>query len=84
MRILALTDPIPNDTLSFGPDFPPELRAAIEKALVAFSKSDAWFQSIGSEDFYSWSGLEVAHDEEYDIVRQLVDFLGITLKDLGK
>ncbi|OQY89911.1 MAG: hypothetical protein B6D39_09030 [Anaerolineae bacterium UTCFX2] len=84
VRILALTDPIPNDTLSFGPDFPPELRAAIEKALVAFSKSDAWFQSIGSEDFYSWSGLEVAHDEEYDIVRQLVDFLGITLKDLGK
>ncbi len=80
VRILGLTDAIPNDTLSFGPDFPPELRAQIEEALVAFSQTEAWGQSIGSEDFYGWSGIETAKDEEYDVVRQLVEFLGITIE----
>jgi phosphate/phosphite/phosphonate ABC transporter binding protein len=80
VRILGLTDAIPNDTLSFGPDFPPELRAQIEKALLAFAQTEAWGQSIGSEDFYGWSGLEAAMDEEYDVVRQLVEFLGITIE----
>jgi phosphonate transport system substrate-binding protein len=84
VRILDLTAAIPNDTLSFGPDFPADLRASIEEALVAFAETDAWGESIGNEDFYGWSGLEVALDEEYDVVRQLVDFLGITLEDLGK
>jgi phosphate/phosphite/phosphonate ABC transporter binding protein len=80
VRILGLTDSIPNDTLSFGPDFPPELRAKIEEALVAFAQTEAWGQSIGSEDFYAWSGIEPSKDEEYDVVRQLVDFLGITIE----
>ncbi len=80
VRILDLTAPIPNDTLSFGPDFPADLRAKIETALVDFSKTDAWSQSIGSEDFYAWSGLEPATDEEYDVVRQLIELLGITLE----
>jgi phosphate/phosphite/phosphonate ABC transporter binding protein len=84
VRILALTDPIPNDTLSFGPEFPADLRKKVEDALVAFSKTDAWGQSIGSEDFYGWTGLEPATDAEYDIVRKLVEMLGITLESLGK
>jgi phosphate/phosphite/phosphonate ABC transporter binding protein len=84
VKILGLTDAIPNDTLSFGPEFPAELRAQIEAALVAFSQTEAWGESIGNEDFYGWSGLDPALDEEYDVVRQLVDFLGITLESLGK
>jgi phosphonate transport system substrate-binding protein len=84
VRILALTDAIPNDTLSFGPDFPADLRAQIEAALVAFSKTDGWKQSIGSADFYNWTGLDPATDAEYDPVRKLVAFLGITLESLGK
>jgi phosphonate transport system substrate-binding protein len=84
VRILALTDAIPNDTLSFSPDFPADLRKTIEEALVAFAETEEWTQSIGSEDFYGWSGLEYAMDEEYDVVRQLVEFLGITLDDLGR
>jgi phosphonate transport system substrate-binding protein len=84
VKILGLTDAIPNDTLSFGPEFPAELRAQIEAALVAFSQTEAWGESIGNEDFYGWSGLDPALDEEYDVVRQLVDFLGITLESLGR
>ena len=44
-----------------------------KKALVAFAETEAWGNSIGSEDFYGWSGLEAATDAEYDVVRQLVE-----------
>jgi phosphonate transport system substrate-binding protein len=84
VRILAISDAIPNDTLSFGPDFPADLRAQIEAALVAFAETDAWDTSIGSTDFYGWSGLSVATDPEYDIVRQMIDLAGLTLEDLGQ
>lgn len=82
VRILTITDAIPNDTLSFGPDFPADLRAQIEDALVAFAETPEWADSIGNQDFYAWSGIEPATDAEYDIVRSVVDSQGITLEDL--
>lgn len=82
VRILAVSPAIPNDTLSFGPEFPAETRAQIEDALVAFSKTDAWASSIGSTDFYGWSGIDPATDEEYDFIRQMVEATGKTLEDL--
>jgi phosphonate transport system substrate-binding protein len=82
VKILTLTEPIPNDTMSFGPDFPAELRSQIEDALVAFAETDAWAESIGNEDFYGWSGLEAAQDAEYDVIRAMVEEAGITLEDL--
>ena len=82
VRILTLTEPIPNDTMSFGPDFPEELRAQIEEAIQAFAETDAWAESIGNEDFYGWSGVEPAEDAEYDVIRLMVEEAGITLEDL--
>jgi len=82
VRILDITAEIPNDTLSFGPDFPAEIRSQIEEALAAFAETDAWDESIGHQDFYNWSGIEPATDAEYDIVRSVVDSQGITLEDL--
>jgi phosphonate transport system substrate-binding protein len=82
VKILGLTEPIPNDTLSFAPDFPAELRAQIEDALQAFAETDAWSESIGNEDFYGWSGVEPASDSEYDVIRLMVEEAGITLEDL--
>ena len=82
LRILDLSPAIPNDTLSFGPDFPADLRAQIEKALTDFSKTDAWSQSIGSSDFYGWTGISPATDADYDFVRKMVAAAGITMEDL--
>lgn len=82
VRILDITQEIPNDTLSFGPDFPADLRAEIEAALLAFAETPEWEESIGHQDFYAWSGIEPATDAEYDIVRQVVESQGITLDDL--
>src|SRR4030095_1962120 len=40
VRILAVSQAIPNDTLSFGPEFPADVRAQIEEALTAFSQTE--------------------------------------------
>lgn len=81
VRILAVSAAIPNDTLSFGPDFPADLRAQIEEALVAFSQTEAWGTSIGSADFYGWSGIAPATDAEYDMVRAMVEATGYKLPE---
>jgi phosphonate transport system substrate-binding protein len=81
VRILAVSQAIPNDTLSFGPEFPPELRTQIEEALVAFAETDAWGESIGSSDFYGWSGIAPATDAEYDLVRAMVEATGYQLPE---
>lgn len=76
VRILRLSAAIPNDTISFGPEFPEELRQQIIEALIEFSKTDAWAQSIGSRDFYGWSSLAPITDSTYDAVRLLIEFRG--------
>jgi phosphonate transport system substrate-binding protein len=83
VRILTISDGIPNDTLSFGPDFPADVRASIEDALVAFAETEAWNESIGNNDFYGWTGITSATDAEYDFVRLMVEAAGVSLEDLG-
>ena len=80
VRILAVSAAIPNDTLSFGPEFPADIRAKIEEALLAFAKTEAWGTSIGSADFYGWSGIEPATDAEYDMVRAMVTATGYKIE----
>lgn len=80
VRILTLSPEIPNDTLSFSPEFPADLRTQIEEALVAFAETEAWGTSIGSEDFYGWSGLEPATDADYDFIRLMVAESGTTIE----
>jgi len=84
VRILAVSPAIPNDTLSFGPEFPADIRAKISDALVAFAKTDAWNESIGKQDFYGWTGINPAKDADYDFVRLMVDAAGITIEKLGE
>ena len=81
VRILAVSAAIPNDTLSFGPEFPADVRAQIEEALIAFSQTEAWGTSIGSADFYGWSGIAPAEDAEYDMVRAMVEATGYKLPE---
>jgi hypothetical protein len=68
--------------MSFGPEFPAELRTQIEEAVAAFAQTEAWSTSLGSEDFYGWTGLEAAGDAEYDFIRKLVVESGTTIESL--
>ena len=83
-RILALTDQIPNDTLSFGPGFPIDTANDIIGALEGWVSEDNedCLASICGEEFYNWTGLSPVSDSFYDSVRFLMDTLGITAEDV--
>lgn len=89
VKIMMISPEIPNDTLSFGPEFPADVRAQIEDALLAFAAlcdDDAegddceWNASIGNQDFYGWSGIDTAVDSEYDSLRSIVALVGYELE----
>lgn len=83
IRIVQISAPIPNDTMSFGPGFPEELRDQIFEALVAFSETEAWAESaLGADDGYSWTSLELVEDSVFDSVRLQFEVLGLTEEDV--
>lgn len=82
VRILRISDPIPNDTLSFGPEFPEELRQQIIDAMIAFSETEAWDDSLGNEDFYQWTTLAPVGDDAFDSVRLQMEILGQTEEEI--
>lgn len=83
VRILRISSPIPNDTMSFGATFPAELRQEILDALIAFSETDAWETSaLGNADGYSWSTLTPVEDGLFDSVRLQFEILGLTEEDI--
>jgi phosphonate transport system substrate-binding protein len=81
-RVLGLTAQIPNDTISFGPEFPLNTANEIVAAMVEFAASDACLESICSDEFYNWTGVEAVADSFYDPVRSAMDFLGITEEEI--
>jgi phosphonate transport system substrate-binding protein len=82
VRILAISRGIPNDAITFGSSFPAPLRVRIEEAIYDFSLGDGWSASVGSNNFYGWSGIEPATDAEYADLRSIVSLVGLTLADL--
>jgi phosphonate transport system substrate-binding protein len=82
VRILALSDEIPNDTMSFSPEFPEELKQVIMDAIIAYVASDACEQTLCNEKFYDWTGAAPIFDENFDGVRLLMQAQGVTLDTL--
>jgi phosphonate transport system substrate-binding protein len=81
-RILALTPQIPNDTISFGPEFPLALSGDIVDAVAAFTETEECQESICSEEFYNWTGLSQVTDSFYDPVRAAMSAMGITAEEI--
>ncbi len=81
VKIVALSDPIPNDTMSFSPDFPADVATAITDAMKAFAADDAEGFATAF-DAYSWSGVADVTDAEFDSIRALLDVLGYDIEDL--
>jgi phosphonate transport system substrate-binding protein len=83
VRILKISEAIPNDTMSFGPGFPAELRTQIFDALVAYSGTEGWATSaLGSSDGYSWTTVALMDDSAFDTVRLQFEILGLTEEDI--
>ncbi len=84
VRILDLTKEIPNDTMSFSPEFPDDLKQTIMDAVIAFVQTEECLQSLCSPDFYEWTAAAPIFDENFDGIRILMEALGITLETIGE
>lgn len=82
VKILAVSDPIPNDGVAFGPDFPDDLKTQIVDAMVAFAADDPEGFATAF-DAYSWDNLASTSDSDFDSIRAIVQALGIQLTDIG-
>jgi phosphonate transport system substrate-binding protein len=82
IKIVQLTDAIPNDPIVFRQDMPEEMKTKIVAALQSFIKTDegkkAFFESYSVTDF------KTATDSNYDTVRDMLKKLGKTAGQLIK
>jgi phosphonate transport system substrate-binding protein len=81
VKILELSQPIPNDTVSFSPDVPQDIREKFIAALVDFAANDP-DQFAEAFDAYSWSSVALTSDKEFDFIRKLIQDLGYSVDDL--
>jgi phosphonate transport system substrate-binding protein len=81
-QIVALSAPIPNETLVFGSSFPLALARQVEGELSDFVSSQTCQTSLCSSDFYGWKGVMIARDEMYDPIRFIQETLDLTTDEL--
>ena len=67
VKIVDYTDWIPNDTVTFMKDLPPELEGIIVQTLYRYAQSEEGKKVLKA--LYDIDGLEYASDEDYEIVR---------------
>jgi len=86
---LQISDDIPNDTLSYGGEFPLSLAEQISKAVKAYAESeecqepaDETTVTLCSDSFYNWTGAEQVLDSSFDPTRFLIEALGMTEEDI--
>jgi phosphonate transport system substrate-binding protein len=78
--VVEYSAPIPNDTVSFAPDFDEEKRDKIVKALVEIVADKANADMI--KKVYNWTALAEAEDEFFDDFREQLDAAGVKIQDL--
>lgn len=77
-KILAKTDPIPSDTVSFSSSLPPEMVEKITQALIDLMKTPEGKKAV--YDIYQVEGLVPAADSDYDTVREVAKVLDLDLE----
>lgn len=77
--VLATSAEIPNDTISFRPDVPEEVRTQIVDAFLSMTENEDEMAIL--EDLYSWGGLIEVDDSFYDPFRQVLEASGVDVQD---
>jgi len=82
LKVVALTDAIPNDTVSFRKGFPRDERDKIVKALGAYVKTDAGLKVC--KELYAVTDFAEVDDSAYDSVRRKIASSGMADEELLK
>lgn len=82
LRIIEVSEPIPNDPLVFRHDLPEVMKEKITTSLLAFVGTPEGKEIF--EKMYGVTGLKKATDADYDTVREMLRELGKQPADLMK
>ncbi len=82
IKIIKLTDPIPNDPIVFRADLPEEVKEAVITALMNYMATDEGKRVFG--EIYGITGMVRATDARYDSVREMLQKLGKNAAELSK
>jgi phosphonate transport system substrate-binding protein len=82
VKVIALTEDIPNDGVQFHPSIPQEMRDKIVKALLDISSTQDGQTALKTA--YQWTDLEVHDDSFYDPFRQVLQAAGMNVQELMK
>jgi len=80
LKILALTDKIPNGPVAFRSDLPEDIKNKLTDALLAFSKTVEG--RLVLSNLYNMTGLEPANDSDYDSVGQTIKKVGKSIEQM--
>jgi ABC-type amino acid transport substrate-binding protein len=81
VRILTISDAIPNELIVFGGGFPADIRARVVEAMLRFSTEDPE-GFVAAFEAFVWDGLEAVTAADVAGVRTLLAQLGFGLEDL--
>lgn len=82
VKIIQLTEPIPNDPLVFRKDVPEEIKTKIVESLQRYIKTSEGAKVL--KDLYHITDFKQASDKDYDMVRGYLRDLGKTANDFLK
>jgi phosphate/phosphite/phosphonate ABC transporter binding protein len=80
VTVIAESVPIPNDTISFVPDLPEEVRDQIVGVFLDLASTEEGLAILN--EVYSWSGMQEVGDDFYDGFRQQLEAAGIDVQQL--
>ena len=84
VRILAISDPIPNDTVSFCKGFPEEMRAKIVQGLLDYAQTEQGQEVLANDKFYDITSFTRVDDANFNPIRAMIKGLGLTEEDILK
>jgi phosphonate transport system substrate-binding protein len=82
IKIIGLTDDIPNDPIAFRKGLPEDIRTATTDALLKYMKTDEGKEVF--KELYMMTDLIPTTDKKYDAVRDVLAALGKSAGDLLK
>ena len=82
IKILTLTDSIPNDPIVFRKDIPEELKIKIINSLVKYIKTEEGAKVL--KDMYHITAFKEASDKDYDGIRQYLKDIGAQAQEFVK
>lgn len=75
LEVIAYTDSIPNDGIVIRANLDNQLKEKIKKVFLELNNDEEALKIL--KEVYSWDGLAVANDKDYDVVREVMKLLNI-------